>query len=488
MNTEQEPKGTDSSAEIDRSSARYEHRKDEEEPTMTDIVNQRFKIAERDDYHLPNKEMYILNSEDAKELMGVFDNHFMATKIAVFREHMLTDPGYFGRNEKSVRNLSEEQILEVMVENKKKANELARGDDRCLEAFYLREILKGAKGNLNHNEKLMIFNRLDDDIVKNPALLEKLQEKLWNVREGKKIDDEAIKIIKDDGFAENREKHVEEKVKAYRTEKLVEVLGIEQSQIDGRIKAEKEKEGGREISDSEAKSLIIEEKREEIKKRADFISLSDEGIMALSKMGYDLAKMESPRGISGIFRDFKKKDGEEVPRGIVELDVREGLLAVADDLSSYAKKEGENWDTEFKKTKKKIIKDALEEIPEASAIRIYEEQKMARFFNSEIEGKIKEKKERGQTCSETFSGGFEDLGKAVANILGCKNLEDFQKITEGFQSEDLKKFAAERGPELVNKIKEGKEGGNLFWFEILFLLIAGLLSSQKSLEEKNKKQ
>lgn len=421
------------------------------------------------------REKFVLDSSAEKKLMGSLDNAVESASIAAFKKYISDNPEYFGRKKENVGNLSEEQVRDIMEGDRGKVSEVASRDPIYVEMINLRDMLKDTKGNLNYDEKFMFFKRIDSTMIKDPVLLKDLREKLWEAKEGEKIDDKTVKMMMENGLAENREKHVEEKVKEYKNKELMKAMGIEKSQIIERINLEKAK--GQKISDSEAKNLIIKEKKKEIEGKTS-LNLSDENIIALFKEGYDLAKLELSGNIFSRALSLKFKiEGKEVSIKELKSVSKEKSSAVVEDLSNYAKKESENWDSKLKETREKIIGDSLKEIPAESAKRVYEKYKKIRLFDAAVDSKIETNKKNKKIFSEMYGDRLEELGKIADNLYDCDNLKEFKGIIGGLHDNKLEKFIMNKN---LTKMAKEQGGRKRFWFEIFFNLIAEFVSSQKS--------
>ena len=426
------------------------------------------------------EEMFVLDSSAEKKLMGVLDNNVEMLSVAAFKKYILDNSEDFGMEKEYVDNLSEEQVRNIMEGDRDKAIDVASRDPRYVEAIHLREMLREAKGNLNCDEKLVLFKRIDGRMIKNSVLLQELREKLWEAMEGEKIDDRVMQMMQKDGFYRKREGQAKKESECYRTAELIKALEVERSQIFERVDLEYAE--CRQITNFRAERLIIKEKIEEIKKKTGW-DLSEENIVALFREGYDLVRLDPCENISGrLFKGFRKFkiDGKEVSLKELQSVSQKKSPAVVEEINSYMKKGGENWDSKFKETRERIIEDLLKEIPRESVERVYEKYKKIRFINEEFELEIKQNIKNRQTYPEVALEGRGELVKGVGDLYNyCKSVKDFEDIIGELHDQQLKDFIMNKNLSELNKERKGRK---LSWYETFFDLTAEFLLSQKNLK------
>lgn len=428
---------------------------------------------ERDNNFLSEeqREKFILDPSAEKKLMGSLEKSVVDAKVEAFRNHIINNPETFGKGKNEAETLSELQVRHIMEGYSDEVIEIASRDPRYAEMMHLREMLREASGDMNYDEKLMFFKRIDKGVVKDPALLRELQIKLWEAKEGENFDKTAFEKI---GLGE-KEDHIKERVEEYRTNELLKAMGIGSEKIDERKELEKEK--GKDLSDDEVKKIMIQETGEDIKKRTGS-EWTDEEIMALTAKGYDLNQAQS---VGFILKKIKIGDN------LISL---KELKAVADEEKGFVtdgiKKETEKaekeWDSKMIETKDNIIKEALEEIPEESAKRVYDKYKKIRLFSATVESKIEKNKENNEIFSEMYGDRADELGEITDELYDCDSVAEFKKIVGKLHGDGLKDYVLSQN---LAELAKKKKGQKRFWFERFFdLTVDFLATEQKGVKKK----
>ena len=424
------------------------------------------------------RERFVLDYEANKKLMGVFNNAIVEERVRAFRQYLLDNPEYVGKTKEGIQGLSEELIRDMMEGDKDKVIEIASQSVKYAELMHLKKTLEEAEGNLNYNEKMMFLYWINKNqkVVEDPALLKELKVKLWEAKEGEKIDDKAREMMEKKGFVSERDKYTREKVEDYKTSQLIEAMWIKEEideiRRDGNIPEEEKTERIKEV---------IEEKKKEIKKTTG-MDWSDGEIIALSKQGCDFTPAKWQ--FTDFFtKKFEIKVEDKIKRVSLEelkkIGKKESLLVVGD-LANHEKEAGEEWDSKFESIKEEIIEGACNEIPHKSVERVYEKYKRIRLFDKEIASRIKNDKEKGRKLSELFGNKKVEMGKIASELYDCDNDDaGFDAIIRQLPEKDLfRTFIEEkRGKGEALFPKKGKRRHWFGFLDLLFEYIGG--QSQK---------
>ncbi len=462
-----------------------EERKQEEIEMTKEITKNR---GESQFLSKEERKVFVLDESVGRELRGVLENRIDETRLEAFKKHMKENADSFGKKRENIERMSDLQVKHIMESRADEVTNIASKNPRYSEAVHLADILNKSRENLTYDEKLMFFKRIDSGIVDDPELLKKLQRGLWNAKEGEKISEKAIEKVEELKQKKEHDEYVREELNNYKFEELSQAIGITEDEIKEK---RNENEEANLLSDNEIRAIIIEEKKEKIKKNTG-LEWSDEEIIALANKGCRLSKF-SPQKIFGI--NFSKKikiEENKVPLEKAKEIAKREEGEIIEDFNKKLLEIQKEWeDFKIEEVKDTIIKESMDEIPEESAKRIYEKYKSRKLANFYLKREIK----KDEKLRKKFKGEFGDKSKNLADVVEELAVDgiggndygegDFKRILSRLESESLEDYIKKN---LGETAKNKGENQRYFWLAKLFEFMFSYLSEVSSQEKKEVKK